>query len=130
MFGGSKKSAPNFDEKIDTLIGKNTILEGTITGGGTIRIDGKLKGELSVSGNLVVGEEGSILGNVKADNIHCAGIIDGNVEASSQLHLTSSSRLNGDIVVKNIVIDEGAVFTGNCRMLSAEMPKLLETPED
>lgn len=125
MFGGNKKSVPDF-EKIDTLIGKNTVFEGAITGGGTIRVDGKLKGELSVSGNLTIGEEGSIFGNIKADNIHCAGIIDGNVEVSSQLHLTPSSRINGDIVVKNIIVDEGAVFTGNCKMITSEMALLSE----
>lgn len=116
MFGSNKK----FDngDKIDTLIGKSAIVEGTINGEGTIRIDGKVNGGINITGNLVLGEEGLILGNIKAENAFIAGTIEGNVTVNAQLHLTHTARLTGDMLVKNVVIDEGAVFNGSCKILS------------
>lgn len=116
MFGSGKK--PINAEKIDTLVGKGTNLEGTINAEGTIRLDGKVHGGLNITGNLIVGEEGAVKGNIKADNAFVAGIIEGNVIATSQLHITHTARLVGDITVKNVIIDEGAVFIGNCKIIT------------
>lgn len=120
MFNSNKKSTPVNLDRIDTLIGKNTGIEGALTAEGTVRVDGKVKGDVTLSGNLIVGEEGSIKGNVKADCIVLSGIIEGNITAANQLHLTPTSRLIGDIDVRNIVIDEGAVFHGSCKMAEIE----------
>ncbi|HWR62467.1 MAG TPA: polymer-forming cytoskeletal protein [Clostridia bacterium] len=116
MFGSGKKSINT--EKIDTLVGKGTTLEGTINAEGTIRLDGKVQGGLNISGNLIVGEEGAVKGNIRADNAFVAGIIEGNVTATSQLHITHTARLVGDITVKNVIIDEGAIFIGNCKIIT------------
>ncbi len=116
MFGSNKK----FDngEKIDTLIGKNTVLEGTLSGEGTVRVDGKINGGINITGNLILGEEGFIVGNIKAENAFVAGTIEGNVTVNVQLHLTHTAKLTGDLLVKNVVIDEGAVFNGNCKIIT------------
>lgn len=116
MFGSGKKSIN--DEKIDTLIGKGTSLEGTVNAEGTIRLDGKVHGGLNIIGNLIVGEEGAIKGNIKAENAFIAGVVEGNVIATSQLHITHTAKLIGDITVKNVIIDEGAVFVGNCKIIT------------
>jgi cytoskeletal protein CcmA (bactofilin family) len=116
MFGSNKK-APNF-EKVDTLIGKGTYIEGTINAEGTVRIDGKLQGGVNVTGSLIVGEEGAVQGNIKAESAYVAGIVEGNVTATSQLHITHTAKLVGDITVKNVIIDEGAVFIGNCKIIT------------
>jgi len=126
MFSSNKKNTPVNLDRIDTLIGKNTGIEGALIAEGTVRIDGKVKGDVTLSGNLIVGEEGSIKGNVKADSIILSGIIEGNVNAANQLHLTPTSRLIGDIDVRNIVIDEGAVFRGSCKMAEAEAAAAIE----
>lgn len=120
MFNPKKKSMPINSDRIDTLVGKNTGIEGALTAEGTVRIDGKIKGDVILSGNLIVGDEGSIKGNVKADSISLSGVIEGNVNAVNQLHLTTSAKLIGDIDAKSIIIDEGAVFHGNCKMVVAE----------
>ena len=120
MLNFGKKTAPINTEKIDTLIGKNTNIEGNLKAEGTIRIDGKLVGDVNLSGNLIVGDQALIEGNVKADNIHMSGIIEGNIKVMNQLHITPTGKLVGDMDVKNIVVDEGAVFQGNCIMAAAE----------
>lgn len=116
MFGSGKKSISG--EKVDTLIGKSTIFEGTVNAEGTIRLDGKVNGGLDIIGNLIVGEEGAVKGNIKAENAFVAGVVEGNVIATSQLHITHTAKLIGDITVKNVIIDEGAIFIGNCKIIT------------
>lgn len=129
MFSNNKKSFSS--DKIDSLIGKNTSFEGTIRAEGTIRIDGNVEGEVIVSGNIIIGESCTVKGNIQADNAHIAGTIQGNIKADNQLHMTSSSKILGDITVKNVIIDEGAVFIGNCKTTSensSPSPKKKNTP--
>jgi len=116
MFGSGKRSLNG--DKMDTLIGKGTSLEGTINAEGTIRLDGKIHGGLNIAGNLIVGEEGAIKGNIKAENAFIAGVVEGNVIATSQLHITQTAKVIGDITVKNVIVDEGAVFIGNCKIIT------------
>lgn len=116
MFGSGKKSINT--EKVDTIIGKGAIFEGTVNAEGTIRLDGKVQGGLNITGNLVVGEEGAVKGNVRTENAFIAGVIEGNVIATSQLHITHTAKLIGDITVKNVIIDEGAIFIGNCKIIT------------
>jgi cytoskeletal protein CcmA (bactofilin family) len=116
MFGSGKKSINS--ERVDTIIGRGTIFEGTVNADGTVRLDGKVLGGLNISGNLIVGEEGAVKGNVKTENAFVAGVIEGNVIATSQLHITHTAKLVGDITVKNVIIDEGAIFIGNCKIIT------------
>lgn len=120
MLNFGKKASPINTDKIDTLIGKNTDFVGNMTAEGTVRIDGKIKGDVFLTGNLIMGEQGSIKGNVKSDNIHLSGVIKGNVLSANQLHITTTGKLYGDMTVNNIVIDEGGLFHGNCIMMESE----------
>ncbi|MGE5631278.1 MAG: bactofilin family protein [Caulobacteraceae bacterium] len=116
MFGSDKK--PLHGERVDSLIGIGTYAEGTINAEGTVRVDGKIQGGLNIAGNLIVGEEGAIKGNIKAENAFIAGTVEGNVTATAQLHITHTAKLIGDISVKNVIIDEGAVFIGSCKIIT------------
>lgn len=102
---------------VDTLIGKNTYFEGNIKSDGTIRIDGKIKGEIESKGDVVVGESGSIIGNIECMNVIISGSVEGNVIAREQLRLTPTAKLVGDIKMNSLITDEGASFTGNCGMV-------------
>jgi len=116
MFGSGKHNMGS--EKVDTLIGRGTYVEGTINAEGTVRVDGKIQGGINIAGNLIVGEEGAIKGNIKADSAFVAGVVEGNVTATSQLHITHTAKLVGDIAVKNVIIDEGGIFIGNCKIIT------------
>ncbi|PYG89387.1 cytoskeletal protein CcmA (bactofilin family) [Ruminiclostridium sufflavum DSM 19573] len=107
----------------DTLIGSNTDLIGDINSKGIIRIDGKVTGNISVQGDLFIGEAAYIKGNVTASNIHIAGSIDGDVSSSGLLKLLSTAKLIGDIQVKTFICDEGSIFDGNCKMLENQSSK-------
>ncbi len=107
----------------DTLIGSNTELIGDINSKGIIRIDGKVTGNISVQGDLFVGAEAYIKGNVSASNINVAGNIEGDISSVGVLKLLSTAKLIGNIQVKTLTLDEGSVFDGNCKMLENQASK-------
>lgn len=111
----NRKETPGF-EKIDTFLSKTTSFDGKLVTEGAVRIDGKFCGEISVKGDLLIGEEGLIQANVSARNLLISGELKGSVSVSGRVEITSSGKLFGDISVGQMVIDEGAVFEGNCQM--------------
>lgn len=110
-------------EKVDTLIGSNTTFEGTIRAEGTVRINGNVTGEVIVTGNVIIGDSCMVKGNIKAENAYISGTVHGNISTSDQLHMTTTSKVYGDIEVKNVIIDEGAIFNGHCKAIIQEVPK-------
>lgn len=102
--------------KIDTLIGKNTKFTGKIEAKGSIRIDGELEGDILVDGNVTIGPEGKIIGNITCINIYISGTVSGNVYCKEQLRLGNTSKLVGDAEVKTLIVDENAIFDGKCKM--------------
>lgn len=111
-----KKISSNFD----TVIGKNTSFAGDVKCNGSLRIDGLVTGDISSDGNILIGKDGSVKGNIQATNIHLAGTVEGNIKAFGILRIMSTTKLLGDVEVKSFVADEGAVFQGNCQMIEIE----------
>lgn len=85
-------------------------LEGLITGAGELQVDGQTRGEIRV-GRLIVGETGSVEGNVSADYVEVRGRIVGAV-SGKQVKLTSTAYVDGDITAEQLSIDVGAYFQG------------------
>lgn len=100
-----------------TIIGSSSNFEGTLKSTGIVRVDGIFSGELNVDGNVIIGENGYIKGNINSNKVTIAGEVQGDVYCSGYLELTSSGRLRGDIEVKNVSIEDGAVFEGKCTMI-------------
>lgn len=114
---GKKVKETNMD-KIDTLIGKNTKIVGTVETKGTIRFDGELDGDLIVEGNVIIGTEGKVVGNINCNSLVISGVVKGNVVSNQQLRIANTGQLFGDIEVKNIIVDESALFEGTCKMIT------------
>lgn len=115
MFQKVNKSSAVESSSIN-LIGNGTHITGDINSNGDVRIDGTLKGNLSISGKLVVGPSGNIEGNVVCQNADISGEIHGKVTVSELLSLKSSAKLLGDIIAGKISIEPNATFTGTCNM--------------
>ena len=105
------------EAKIDTVISKNTTLRGSIEAEGTIRVDGRFEGDLTTAGDLVVGEGGYVQGTIVAKNIIVGGQVQGKVEARGKLELTPTARVQGEIRMTLLVVEEGAFLQGNCEVL-------------
>lgn len=115
MFGNAKR-APGFTDQVETIIGQDTQIKGTITAAGTIRVDGQVEGEIIGRSDVVIGETGKVQAQIRGRNVTLAGVVHGNIDVADKLELASSGKLYGDITTGILIIGEGAVFKGACEM--------------
>ncbi len=99
------------------FIGKGMTLEGKLSFANTVRIDGGFKGEIAATGTLVVGDSGVVEGEIKVGSIIVMGVVKGTLEATGRVELRAPGRVLGDITTSNLMIGDGTVFEGNCRMV-------------
>ncbi len=93
-----------------------TTITGDIISKEGIRLDGKLIGNLSTEGKLVVGATGEIRGEITCQNSDVEGIIDGKITVKELLSLKSTSKIQGDIITNKLAVEPGSKFTGTCNM--------------
>ena len=99
-----------------TIISNGVKLEGKITSGGSIRVDGTIVGDVVTQGNVTVGEHGDVNGQINAGIITIGGKVVGSVNAKEKLVLESKANLKGDIFTKILVVEAGAKFDGKSNM--------------
>lgn len=110
----------------DTIISAAVKVEGDLTSDGNIIVDGKVDGTISTKANLMVGEKATILANVKALNAKVAGRVKGNLEVIEKLELTPTSKIDGDVMAKVLIVAEGAQLNGKLQMSHLEKNEKLE----
>jgi cytoskeletal protein CcmA (bactofilin family) len=98
------------------MVGAGTVVEGKIRSQGSVRIDGKVIGEVIASESLAIGVMGEIEGNITAKNITIGGKIRGAVSAAEKVVFESKSVIRGDVRATKLVIDEGSIFDGKVSM--------------
>lgn len=97
-------------------------MEGHLEMGSSLRLDGKLVGSLNCKGRLVLGKTGLIEGNVACKNADVEGEITGDITIGGTLFLRSSSKITGNITTQKIVVEDGAMFNGQCTMSAKVEP--------
>lgn len=109
--------------RVDTIVGSSAELNGNIflKDKGIIRIDGHLHGDISGADSIIIGKSGVIEGDIIAGTILVGGKVTGNISASQNLEMFSSARVKGDIKCSQLLIEEGAVFEGNCQRTNSEV---------
>jgi cytoskeletal protein CcmA (bactofilin family) len=116
MLGKAKKDSAD-STTISTLLGRDTIIEGTLTFKETIRIDGRVSGKLiSSDGTVIVGENAVLDADIQVGIAVIRGKINGRVEASKRIEIYAPAQVNGDINAPAVSIDSGVFFNGNCKM--------------
>ena len=108
----------NDDISINSILGAESVVKGDIKIAGFARIDGDLDGNLETTGNLIVGKNARINGNVTAKSVTVGGIIKGNITAPEYVHLLSTGAVIGDIQTKKLQADENVLLHGHCISLS------------
>jgi len=103
------------NQELETIIGPSVKIKGNFSSNGNIQIEGTLSGSLETSGDIKVGQEAKIQANIIAGNILVAGQITGTIKATNVV-LTASAKITGDIETKALTIEEGATFNGKCAM--------------
>jgi len=116
---------------IDTLIGAKTDLKGDIVFTGGLRVDGKVRGNITAKGDsnstLVLSEHAMVTGNVTVPHIITNGTIKGNVRAAERIELQPKAEISGDVYYKVIEMSLGAVINGNLLREAVEANKGMVT---
>ena len=111
-----KKSPSRPQNRIDSLIGSTTRIEGNVFFSGRLRVDGAVIGNVAAlpdqPGTLVVSEQARIDGEVQAAHVVVNGTINGPLRATETLELQAGSRVTGDVHYRSIEMQQGAVVEG------------------
>lgn len=98
-------------QTISTLVSEGCIIDGNVKAPAFARVDGEITGDVSVDEGLILGEKGSIRGNVTTREMIVYGIIDGNLQVRS-LQIKSSGKVTGNISTQVLEVETGAVYDG------------------
>ena len=98
------------------LIGKGTVIKGDVVSSGDIRIDGHLVGSLKSNGKVVIGQTGIVEGDLTCKQADISGEVKGVLKCEELTSLKSTSKVEIDLVTKQLYIEVGAIFTGKCQM--------------
>lgn len=124
-----KEIVSNFD----IVLGPNSIVKGDMESEGSIRIDGKVIGNITTLGNVIVSENAYVNGNITSASAEIYGVCEGNVQVKGKLNIHHNATLIGDVIAKSFNTKEGASFKGNCVVdpdedLSIEIDKSIKDP--
>ncbi|MDQ7786186.1 MAG: polymer-forming cytoskeletal protein [Thermodesulfovibrionales bacterium] len=111
-------------EKLESFIGANSAFKGNIETKGTLRIDGKLEGNVQADW-VILGEKSSVKGDITARGIIVGGSVEGNLRAKEIIEIKSKGRVTGDTVTTKLTMSEGGIFDGRSTMVKDES-KVLE----
>ena len=114
------------NEQEFTQIGRSVQVDGDITGKTDLRIAGKVYGNISIDGELILEKYAIVEGDVKCGAAILAGSIKGDVDCKTKLILQDNSKIVRNVKAEQLIINEGAIFQGNCdmnEMLAAKKEK-------
>lgn len=110
-----REPAANSGE-INAFLGKGTDFNGKLTFEGTVRLDGKFSGEIFSPGILIIGESATVDANINVNTLIVSGKMTGNIDAKARVEIHAPGKLYGNINSPVLVIDEGVIFEGSCKM--------------
>jgi cytoskeletal protein CcmA (bactofilin family) len=102
--------------ELNAFMGAETFFEGKLTYTGAVRLDGRFKGVIRSDDTLIVGETGRIEGEIHVGITIIQGEVVGNVYGKERVELHHPGRMIGNITAPVVIMDEGAIFEGNCKM--------------
>lgn len=98
------------------VIAEGTVIEGIFKSSEDVRLDGKIIGEVSCEKRLVMGKEGIVEGKITTLDAVVRGRVDGEIRVSGILHLQETAHIEGKIVARKLIMDEGAAYSGECNI--------------
>jgi cytoskeletal protein CcmA (bactofilin family) len=124
----SPAAGPTSSTKLETVIGPNANFKGIIQSDGGLRVDGVFQGEIQLAGNLVVGETGKVMADIKVQNVSVSGMVKGTINTTGRLEILSTGKVWADISVASLLIDEGGFYRGQSMMPGESDLPVLEAP--
>jgi cytoskeletal protein CcmA (bactofilin family) len=114
-----RKRKPVGRNGLTAFIDEGSEIEGRYTFSGTVMLNGRFKGEISTTDTLIIGDKGVMNGDVRAGQVLISGEVVGNVSAAERVELKRTARVFGDVEAPVVVVEEGVLFEGHCRMTKA-----------
>jgi cytoskeletal protein CcmA (bactofilin family) len=115
--------------EITTLLGRDAAFEGKLTFEGTVRVDGKFKGEVFSDGVLVIGEGAVVEAEIDVGEVIIQGTVIGNIKCKRSIEIHAPGRVKGDLHTPSLQIDKGVIFEGRSFMEGAtKQPAPPSTP--
>jgi cytoskeletal protein CcmA (bactofilin family) len=112
----SNSSATVSSGEVTTLLGRGSEFEGKLSFEGTVRVDGKLSGEIFTDDVLIIGEGAEVNAEISVGAIIIEGTVHGNIHAKRSVEIHTPARVRGNISTPSLSIDKGVIFDGNCQM--------------
>lgn len=107
-----KGEKPQPGSEAYSVLDAQIVIRGDIETDGTLRVDGRLEGNILRASSVVVGPTGSILGNVQATEMVICGAVEGNIEVANRVELESTGNVVGDLSADAILVHEGGTVRG------------------
>ena len=104
------------NEDFDTILSPDIDFSGTMTFEKPFLIQGKISGEITASGLLVIDEDAVVNADIKTSRVVIRGLVKGNVTATEKVEVTLTGTLEGNITAPEVFMEAGCVFNGRCTM--------------
>ena len=116
-----KKQTEQTNTKISSIIGADMVVEGNIKAKDTIRVEGGVTGNVETEVALIISATGRVKGNVKGSSIVIGGVLEGDLVSNGKTEVISTGKVIGNMHTKSLIVDENAVFQGQCIMNAEEV---------
>lgn len=122
-----KKSTEQTNTKISSIVGADMVVEGNIRARETVRIEGSITGNVETEGALIISATGKVKGNIKGSGVVVGGVLEGDLSSTGKTEVISTGKVIGNMRTKSLIVDENAVFQGQCIMNTDEVFALPES---
>jgi cytoskeletal protein CcmA (bactofilin family) len=99
-----------------TVIGNGARLEGNLIAAASLRIEGTVTGTITADGDVIVAPEAEVAADIQSTNTTLGGHYTGNVVATGTIELTSTARVEGNLTCRSLILNQGAIFSGQSIM--------------
>ena len=130
MLWNSRRKPSAQHSGVTAFIDEGSKIEGkyTFTGTGTLLLNGEFQGEIVTTDAVIVGEKAVVNATIRAASVVIIGEVLGNVQASGRVELKGTARVFGDLEAPVVVIEEGVLFRGQCRMATTRADEVTQDP--
>lgn len=101
----------------NTVIAKGITFTGVIRGEGNVQVEGRLEGEIDLSGGVTIAPSGTVKGPITADAVRVAGDVEGSITARDHLCLERTGGIHGDVATASLIVENGRL-DGSSTMLT------------
>jgi cytoskeletal protein CcmA (bactofilin family) len=102
--------------ELNGFLDRGSSFKGELEFEDTMRIDGKFNGRITSKNELIVGESANIEGDIHVGRIAISGTVVGKIKADQRVEIHRNGKVYSDVDTPALVIEEGAIFQGNCVM--------------